>query len=123
MPEDTRGDKIQTALPMDSEFDGVLLAAGPVRIEGSLRGEVFGSALLEIGAAAVIEGPIEAPEIWVAGQVTGDLVASRRLELAASARVVGRISTLRLSAADGAQVDGSACVGELRKADDEPETP
>lgn len=123
MPDDTRGEQTQPALPEGSYFEGVLLASGPARIEGRVRGPVIGTSSLEIGAAAEIEGPVEAREILVAGRVTGDLVASQRVALAASARVKGRIATPRLSAAEGAQVDGRARVGEFPKPRDEPATP
>ena len=123
MPDDTRGDQAPPALPEGSHFEGVLLASGPARIEGRVLGPVIGTASLDIGVAAEIEGPVEAPEIRVAGRVTGDLVASERVELAASARVNGRIAAPRLIAAEGAQVDGSVRVGELRQPRDEPATP
>ena len=123
MPDDTRGDEAQSALPEGSHFEGVLLASGPARIEGHVRGPVIGTSWLEIGAAAEIEGRVEAPEIRVAGRVTGDLVASQRVELIASARVQGRIASPRLSAAEGAQIDGSARVGALRDPRGEPAKP
>jgi cytoskeletal protein CcmA (bactofilin family) len=123
MPDKPRGEKVLSALPEGSHFDGVLLASGPVRIEGSVHGPVISTSSVEIAAAAAIEGPIEAQEIQVAGRVTGDLTASRRVALAATARVVGRIAAPRLSAEEGAQVDGSARVGDLPEAAKAPAKP
>ena len=106
MPDRTPGDDVVEALPEGSDFDGVLLASGPARIRGRLRGEVVGTAPVEIGAGAEVEGPVEAPEIRVAGRVTGNLVASERVKLAETAEVEGHIQAPRLSAEDGARVDG-----------------
>lgn len=123
MPERTRGDDPVEALPAGSEFDGVLLASGPARIEGHIRGEVVGTAPVEIGVDAKVEGAVDAPEIRVAGRVVGDLVASERVELLETARVEGNIATPRLSAADGAQVDGTARVGDSPALEDDPSAP
>ena len=112
MPDDTRGDTVEPALPAGSRFEGVLLAAGPARIDGRLRGQVICEASLEIGPEAAVEGPVEAAEIVVAGEVRGDLVASRRILLASTARVTGNIAAPRLAAADGAKVDGQVRVAQ-----------
>jgi cytoskeletal protein CcmA (bactofilin family) len=120
MPENTRGEGSPPALPEGSEFDGVLLASGPARIEGRVYGPVIGTHSIEIGATAQVFGGVEAPQIRVAGQVAGDLVASERVELVSGARIAGAIATPRLLAEDGAQIDGSARVGALRAPRDEP---
>lgn len=120
MPEDTAGDQLPPVLPEGSEFDGLLLASGPARIEGRVNGPVIGSAIIEIGAAAEVHGQVEAPEIRVRGRVAGDLVASQRVELASGSKVAGRIDAPRLAAEDGAEIEGSARVGRLHEPGDQP---
>ena len=55
-----------------TEFDGLVLLHGPVRIEGRIRGEIRSQDRVWLGRDARVEGRIEAEEVVVEGAVDHD---------------------------------------------------
>ena len=54
--------EINTLLGSGSEFDGKLTFEGTVRIDGTLRGEVFSDDVLVVGEGAVVEADVDIGE-------------------------------------------------------------
>lgn len=125
MPESPSGvdpERLEPVLAEGAEFNGLLVLHGATRIDGGVRGEIVGADVLCVGPGASVEAHLSAEEIVVAGEVKGNLTAARRVELRAGARVLGSVSTARLTMLEGAILDGSCRAGQSGPAE-VPETP
>jgi cytoskeletal protein CcmA (bactofilin family) len=77
-------------------------------IDGEVEGTVeLPDQRLTVGPSAKIKADLTSREIVVRGVVTGTLDASEKIEIRKEAKVVGKITTSRLSIEDGAYIKGS----------------
>ena len=88
---------------------GDLVAAGAVRLDGWLEGQIICSRL-EIGRDGYILGNVATKELLVAGQIVGTVVAEA-VHLMAGAFVEGDVNHLTLSVDPAATLIGSAIRG------------
>lgn len=96
------GEQTDTIVGANVELKGSLKNQGPIHIHGKVIGDVFSDSLVVIGETAVIQGPITAKQVDVAGQVFGSINAEEQLELQPKSLVKGDIITGRLSIKAGA---------------------
>jgi cytoskeletal protein CcmA (bactofilin family) len=94
-------------------FDGLVAVAGPVRIDGTVRGEVVATGPVWVGESGRLEGRLEADQIVVAGEVQGELRARSSVRLLATARVCASVETPSLSLEEGAQLEGRCRAGPV----------
>jgi len=85
--------QINTLIGKDAELLGDFTAAGSVRIDGKVTGNVTISGTLIIGAGGSIDGSVSAEAVVVGGEVTGDIIAPKKAELTSTAKVLGDITT------------------------------
>ncbi len=83
--------------------------AVPVRIEGTLCGDVRATAVV-IGAAAAVWGTVRADRVTVQGCVEGGIEA-RTIVLSANSRVAGIVRYEFLTVANGAHFEASCRFG------------
>ena len=98
--------EINTLLGRGSEFEGKLTFEGTVRIDGTLRGEVFSDDVLIVGEGARVEAEIDVGEIIVQGAVQGNIRAKRSIELLTPGRVKGDLTTPSLQIDKGVIFEG-----------------
>jgi cytoskeletal protein CcmA (bactofilin family) len=98
--------EINTLLGRGSEFEGKLTFEGTVRIDGTLRGEVFSDDVLIVGEGARVEAEIDVGEIIVQGAVMGNIRAKRSIELLTPGRVKGDLTTPSLQIDKGVIFEG-----------------
>ena len=91
---------------------GKVTGSGNLIVMGKLEGEVDLAGEIVVTAPAVLNGEIRAVSLAVSGNVTGTLTAGKKIHLEKSAVVSGRMSTPRLSVADGATFNGEV---EMKK--------
>lgn len=107
--------ELHALLGRGTEFEGKLSFEGRVRIDGKLRGEIFGDGVLILGPSAEIRASIDVAALIVrGGSIWGDIKAARSVELYAPARVVGDISTVQLYLDKGVTFEGRSIVLEAR---------
>jgi len=87
-------------------FDGTLSFWGSARVDGALRGQVFGDGVLEVGPDANVVARIELDVLIVEGVVDGDVVARERVEIRSGGRIAAAIRTPRLVLAEGGSLEG-----------------
>ena len=85
---------------------------GNLVIMGTLTGEFDLNGELVIAPSAVVNAEIKAHTLTVSGNVTGNLTAREKISLEKSAVVSGRMTTQRLSMAEGAAFNGEV---EMKK--------
>lgn len=91
----------------DLTIAGDLQAAGVVRIEGRVIGNVHAGDQVLLSEGGVVEGDVVTREAVVGGRVHGSITAEERVELQTSAVVHGDITTRRLLIQEGGRVNGA----------------
>ena len=90
----------------DLTVTGDLEAAGVIRVEGRVQGNVHAGDQVLLSEGAVIEGNVMTREAVIGGQVHGSISASERIELQANSLVQGDLVTPRLLIQEGGRVNG-----------------
>lgn len=99
---------ISSLIGAGTVVDGNVSFTGGLRIEGTIRGNVFSDdddATVVLCELATVEGEVKAPNIVVNGTITGS-VTSRALELQPKARILGDVHYVALEMHPGAVVQG-----------------
>lgn len=90
---------------------GHVRGTGPIRVEGSVEGDVTTDGDIDVGPEARIRGDVSGATLRVGGAVAGDLTGTEAVLLIAGARVVGNLSAPRIGVAEGALVRGNIETG------------
>ena len=98
--------EISTLLGRGSEFEGKLTFEGTVRIDGTLKGEVFSDDVLIVGEGAFVEAEVNVGEIIVQGTVVGNIRAKRSIEIHSPGAVKGDLTTPSLQIDKGVIFEG-----------------
>lgn len=107
----SQGADISTLLARDTEIRGSVRTQGPIRVDGSVTGDLTSSKTVTIGANGVVEGNVTGEDIIVAGKVKGTLTARGKIALDSTAQIEGDLHTVRLSIAEGAVFRGQSNMG------------
>ena len=91
----------------DLTVTGDLEAAGVIRVEGRVLGNVQAGDQVLLSEGAVIEGNVSTREAVIGGRVHGSVSASERIEIQADAVVEGDLITPRLLIQEGGRVNGA----------------
>ncbi len=94
-----------SVLGADLSVTGDVVSAGPVRLDGTVEGDIR-APHLTVGAGARVLGRIEAETARIDGTVSGHLDV-RDVVLSQTAKVTGDILHQNLSIESGAQVEGN----------------
>jgi cytoskeletal protein CcmA (bactofilin family) len=101
----------------DLTIAGDLQAAGVIRIEGRVIGNVHAGDQVLISEGGIVEGDVAAREAVVGGRVHGCIQGEERVELQSSAIVHGDIVTRRLLIQEGGRVNGTMTMEGLNGAE------
>lgn len=104
----------------DLTIAGDLHAAGVIRIEGRVIGNVHAGEQVLLSDGGIIEGDVVAREAVIGGRVHGSINGEERIELQASAVVHGDIVTRRLLIQEGGAVNGAIRMEGLAPAEGKP---
>lgn len=117
--------KVDSIIGQDSTFTGNLESMGTIRIDGRFKGDIKTKGDVFIGAKAMVEGNIQARNIFLGGQVIGDIKADGRVELNAAAKLHGALEVGYLIIEEGAVFKGSCVTHQAAAAESpsEKETP
>jgi cytoskeletal protein CcmA (bactofilin family) len=99
--------ELQALLGKGTEFEGKLTFEGRVRIDGVVRGTIFGQDVLILGPTAEVHADVEVGTLIVrGGAIWGEVKATRLVELYAPARVYGDITTAQIFMDKGVTFEG-----------------
>lgn len=104
-------DGFTTFIAPGAEFDGELVIASSIRIDGEYRGQIVSKETVVIGETADVQASIRAKNVIIRGAVAGDVTASRELTLTKSGRLKGTVETPALTVARGAVFNGTTKMG------------
>ena len=89
-----------------SELCGRLTADSDLYFAGRLSGEIAIRGELTLAAGAVVEGPLRARTVTVAGGVRGPVHGEDRVEILRGGSVAGEISAACVVLEEGSELDG-----------------
>jgi cytoskeletal protein CcmA (bactofilin family) len=101
-----------TLIGAGTTIKGDLVSNGDVRIDGTLIGNITGSAKVLIGQDGVVQGDIEGQQADVQGKVTGKLHIKELLNLRGDAIVRGNIHAGKLQIEPSVTFNGQCHMGK-----------
>lgn len=118
--ETLQNEKINSIIASDVTIEGGLTAAGSMRIEGRVNGDVTLQESLILGRGAVINGNVKAANAAIAGEVNGSIDATGGLvTLSDTAHVIGDITTGKIVIDENAYFKGACNMLEPADAKEE----
>ncbi|MCC6221788.1 MAG: polymer-forming cytoskeletal protein [Deltaproteobacteria bacterium] len=106
------GSAIKAALGPGTTIEGKLSFESPVRIDGTLKGEITSTSTLIVGEGGVIEAGVKVGSLIVLGQVVGNVEAQELIEIQSTGSLEGDISTKRLTIEEGGYFSGRSIMRE-----------
>ena len=85
-----------TLVSAGTTLTGDLRSENDLRIDGTIKGNVFCSAKIIIGSTGVVEGNIQCVQADISGRVVGDIDAKELLQLHDKCQVEGNIKASKL---------------------------
>lgn len=99
--------KNSTIIAQGITFTGVIRGEGNVQVEGRLDGEIDLKGGVVVAAGGMVQGPITADAVRVAGDVQGSITAREHLCLESTGGIHGDVTTASLIVENG-RLDGSS---------------
>ena len=90
------GSRVRAALGPGAVIQGKLSFDSPVRIDGTLVGEVTASSTLIVGEQGVVEARINVGSVVILGTVIGNVEAEDLVEIKAGGRLIGDVKSRRI---------------------------
>jgi cytoskeletal protein CcmA (bactofilin family) len=101
-----------TLIGAGTTIKGDLISNGDVRIDGTLIGNISGSAKVLIGQEGVVQGDIEGQQADIQGTVTGKLHIRELLNLRGDAIIRGNIHAGKLQIEPSVTFNGQCHMGK-----------
>jgi cytoskeletal protein CcmA (bactofilin family) len=101
-----------TLIGAGTTIKGDLISNGDVRIDGTLIGNISGSAKVLIGQDGVVQGDIEGQQADIQGKVTGKLHIRELLNLRGDAIIRGNIHAGKLQIEPSVTFNGQCHMGK-----------
>jgi cytoskeletal protein CcmA (bactofilin family) len=105
-PHEPQNNTPETHLVEGSRIFGSLRIAGSLRIDGHVEGEIKAENTIVVGERAVVEAPLTANSVLIAGQVTGNVTARHSVKIQSPGMLAGDVTTARLEIEDGVEFYG-----------------
>lgn len=95
-----------------TEITGDIISNGDIRIDGSVSGTLNTKGKVVIGPTGKIKGEVICRNSEISGVIEGRITVSQLLNLKSSSRILGDISTSKLSIEPGAKFSGNCKMAE-----------
>ena len=102
------GVDVESLIGERSSFEGTLKTEGPVRLMGSIQGEIESKSMIIVEERAHVTARLTAAHVSVAGHVDGQMYCEGRVEIRPTGRVTGEINAGALIVQEGAYFDGNS---------------
>lgn len=100
------GSNVKSALGAGTVIEGKFSFDSPVRIDGTLTGEISSSSVLIVGKQATVSGNIKVGSLIILGQVEANIEADELVEIRSEGKLIGDIKASRLAIEDGGFFEG-----------------
>jgi cytoskeletal protein CcmA (bactofilin family) len=102
------GTDVESLIGEHTSFEGTLRTEGPVRLLGTIQGEIESKSAIIVEEKARVTARLTAQQVMVAGQVDGQIFCDGRVEIRPTGRVTGEINAGALIVQEGAYFDGNS---------------
>jgi cytoskeletal protein CcmA (bactofilin family) len=102
------GVEVESLIGEHTSFEGTLRTEGPVRLLGTIQGEIESKSAIIVEEKARVTARLTAQQVTVAGQVDGQIFCDGRVEIRPTGRVTGEINAGALIVQEGAYFDGNS---------------
>jgi cytoskeletal protein CcmA (bactofilin family) len=99
-------------ISLGTDITGDIKSTGDIRIDGSLTGNLNTKGKVVIGTTGKVNGEVICKNSEVSGTVEGRIIVNQLLNLKASSKILGDISTSKLSIEPGAVFSGNCKMSE-----------
>ena len=104
--DEYKSGRVSSVIGKKTVVEGTLKGYELLRIDGLVKGKVESDGKVIIGRGGMVEGIVEAVEIYVGGTINGELFASEKVEANPTGEIYGDIHTKRLIVDDNAVFEG-----------------
>ena len=108
--------KVGTIIGPGAVINGNLTAPEPVRLDGTMNGDITCEKNLVLGPEGQLKGNINAQNVIISGKVDGDIMVHGKLELLSTGIVVGNITARSLVIDEDAFFDGRCTMSSSQTA-------
>ena len=103
-----QGDKkVVTIIGAGTSIDGDIKSKGAIRVEGCVSGRLQSDDTVVVQNTGRVRAEILAGQVIVSGEVQGNVFAHERIEVSDKARLIGNITSPRVSIAEGVVFEGT----------------
>ncbi|MBI2263202.1 polymer-forming cytoskeletal protein [Candidatus Berkelbacteria bacterium] len=107
-----------TVVGTNVKLTGTLRDTQDITVHGQVDGEVISDKNVMISESAVVNGPIQAQAVTVAGKIKGSIQAVEKLEILPSGKVHGSLETKELIIRSGASFNGKSIMQNAQEEKD-----
>lgn len=100
------GSNLKSALGEGTMIDGTFSFETPVKVEGTLSGEIKSQSALIVGKNARIQAKIKVGSLIVLGEVEGEIIVDDLIEIRSTGSILGNVTTKRLALEEGGMLQG-----------------
>ena len=100
-----------TLISAGTTLMGDITSDNDLRIDGTIRGNVFSTSKIIIGSTGMVEGNIDGQQADITGKVTGNITVKELLQLKGGCNVQGNISAEKLQIEPTATFNGQCQMG------------
>ena len=90
-----------------TEFKGDLRFKGSFRVDGRFKGKIDSESILIIGEHGRVEADVKVGHLIINGEIKGNIQAREKVEIHANGRVIGTITTPKLTVEEGAYLEAN----------------
>ena len=95
-----------TIITKNTTVSGELRGTGSVLVEGTVTGGIRVDGTVTVAGSGVVNGPVEAENVCVAGSVTGDITAGAAVRLEMTGSITGDVTMRAFTIEDGGYFNG-----------------
>ena len=115
MTNHQRSEETNSAIGLNSQFEGRFAVKGAIRIDGKFEGEALIVDKVFIGPKGKVKTNIKASSVVIEGILIGNIQATNRVLLLPTSRILGDIQTPELIIQNGTILEGRCTISRTRE--------
>ena len=97
---------INTIIGVNTTFEGIITTEEPLKVQGTVKGDIRSSGHVIIDSTGYVEGNINAENLYVAGKICGDVNVINKSQFVAGGYLNGNIVSNDITMEIGSSIDG-----------------
>lgn len=92
-----------------------LIGSEPIRVDGTLRGNIHIEDSFTVGETGSVIGDIVSEDVIIAGKVIGNIISSGSVHIMGTAKIKGDVQAINITIDEGASINGKYTIGKPDK--------